>query len=150
MRPAQLDELQQLIRHMSMYTSDYAIVHGLDCVLGGCIHGRHGVLKGCCDEVAAGVEAYAKARRKAAGFRPRLDGTRYPPNNHRAVDPALVESISSGSASRPTTCAVCERPFVAIRKSAKYCSDSCKRLGDRKGAKRVRASKAKDSVSTHV
>jgi hypothetical protein len=107
-----------LLRHIAKHCYDYHVAHDLDAVLDVCTS----------PESREIVKAYARARRNAPGWNPRSyePGKRH--NSHTAeMIPQLLEK---GANAR---CAECGAPLQAFRKSAKFCSNTCRVRSHRKG-----------------
>lgn len=120
LRPLPQPTTAEMLRHMQLYFSDQHIARDLGTALDACSE----------DSQRAVVEAYAKARRAAPGFKPHS----YAHNSHRALlDAALTEVNRAGAT--PKECPQCQAPLEAGDKRRRYCSDQCqsaaRRVADR-------------------
>jgi hypothetical protein len=99
----------QLLRHMRKFYSDRHIAEDVDSVLLACDS----------DEQRSAVRQYARARRRAPGFRP----SSYSSCNHAAI---------AAEAEGPR-CQQCGAAFTPQRSSARFCSARCRMRHSRNG-----------------
>lgn len=112
------EHLDELLRHLRLYYSDYSIANDMDCVLAEARDERE----------REALELYAKMRRKAPDFR-RTDARH---NNHSRIPLEALAVLGEQKTLSSATCQSCGMGFLAQRNDAKTCSARCRRRRSRR------------------
>jgi hypothetical protein len=116
-RPLPQPTTEEMLRHLARYFSDQNIIKDIDTAVDACATAGQGAV----------VQAYGKARRNAAGFKP----LSYGHNSHKAIPEGALEVVRRSGETEGSSCPQCGAPFVASDQRRRYCSTRCQQAARR-------------------